>query len=103
MEVLGNSTLAKQGLRLVLASINSKTGKTELVTMSWADWNHCFFITTMCRIGEGKTITRKRLRQLNKSGRAQPDKVIIDVDVPKAIEMLQGCRHHRPAQQDPRC
>jgi hypothetical protein len=27
------------------------------------------------------------LRQLNKLGRAQPDKVIVDVDVPKAIKM----------------
>ncbi len=43
---------------------------------------------------------RKRLRQLNKSGRAQPDKVIIDVDVPKAIKMYyEGAgtidRHNR--------
>jgi hypothetical protein len=42
---------------------------------------------TTCGIGEGKTITCKRLRQLNKSGKVQPDKVIIDVDVPKDIKM----------------
>jgi hypothetical protein len=42
MEVLGNATLAKRGLRLVLALIDSKTGKTELVTMSWVDCNHRF-------------------------------------------------------------
>jgi hypothetical protein len=87
MEVLWNVTLAKRGLQLVLASIDSKTGKTELVPMSWVDRNHCFFITTTFRIGEGVTITRKRLRQLNKSGRVQPDKGIIDVDVPKAVKM----------------
>jgi hypothetical protein len=87
MEVLGNATLAKQGSHLVLALINSKTGKTELIAMSWVDWNHRFFITTTDGIEEGKTITCKRLSQLNKSGRAQPDKVIIDVDVPKAIKM----------------
>jgi hypothetical protein len=45
------------------------------------------FITTMCGIGEGKTIMRKCLRQLNKLVRAQPDKVIVNVNVPKAIEM----------------
>ncbi len=72
---------------MVLASIDSKTGKTELVAMSWVDRNRRFFITTTCGIGEGETIMRKRLRQLNKSGRAQPDKIIIDVDVPKAIKM----------------
>jgi hypothetical protein len=85
---------------LVLASIDSETGETELVAMSWVDRNCRFFITTTCGIGEGETITRKRLRQLNKSGRAQPDKVIIDVDVPKAIEMYyEGAgtidRHNR--------
>jgi hypothetical protein len=46
MEVLGNATLAKQGSRLVLASIDSKTGETELVAMSWVDQNRRFFITT---------------------------------------------------------
>ena len=37
-------------------------------------------------MGEGETIQRKRLRQLNKSGRAPPDKVIIEVTQPKAIK-----------------
>jgi hypothetical protein len=79
MEVLGNTTLSKQGWQLVLAFINNNTVETELVAMSWLDWNHCFFVTTMCGIGEGEKISCERLCQLDKSGRAPPDKVIIKV------------------------
>jgi len=38
-----------------------------------------------CGIGEGGDVFRKRLRQLDKSGRAPPDTVIIEVAQPKAI------------------
>ena len=69
MEVLGNTTLPKQGCRLVLASINDNTGKTELVAIAWVGWNRRFFITTTCGLGEGEMIQRKRLRQLDKRRR----------------------------------
>ena len=82
MEVLGNATLPKQGCRSVLASINNDTGETELVAIAWVDRNRRFFITTTCGLGEGEMIQRKRLRQLDKSGRAPPDKVIIEVASP---------------------
>ena len=85
MEVLGNVTLPKQGLQLGLASINNETGKTELVAIAWVDRNHRFFVTATCGLGEGEIIQRKRLRQLDKSGRAPPDKVIIKVAQSKAI------------------
>jgi len=39
----------------------------------------------MCGLGEGEMIQRKRLCQLDKSGWALPDKVIIEVPQPKAI------------------
>ncbi len=42
-------------------------------------------MTTTCGIGEGEDVFRKRLRQLDKSGRAPPDTVIIEVAQPKAI------------------
>ena len=42
-------------------------------------------MTATCGIGEGEDVFRKRLRQLDKSGRAPPDKVIIEVAQPKAI------------------
>jgi hypothetical protein len=42
-------------------------------------------VTTTCGIGEVEDIFRKRLRQLDKSGRAPPDTVIIEVAQPKAI------------------
>ena len=42
-------------------------------------------MTTTCGIGEVEDIFRKRLRQLDKSGRAPPDTVIIEVAQPKAI------------------
>ena len=42
-------------------------------------------MTTTCGIGEGEHVFRKRLRQLDMSGRAPPDKVIIEVAQPKAI------------------
>ena len=86
MEVLGNVTLPKRGSRSVLASISDETGETELVAIAWVDRNRRFFVATTCGLGEGETIQRKRLRQLDKSGRAPPDKVIIEVDQPKAIE-----------------
>jgi hypothetical protein len=85
MEVLGNTTLPKRGCRSVLASINDDTGETELVAIAWVDRNRRFFITTTCGLGEGEMIQRKRLRQLDKSGRAPPDKVIIEVAQPMAI------------------
>jgi hypothetical protein len=44
-----------------------------------------FFVTTTCGIGEGEDVFCKRLRQLDKSGRAPPDTVIIEVAQPKAI------------------
>ncbi len=86
MEVLGNATLPKQGCQSVLASINDDTGETELVAIAWVDRNHCFFITTTRGLGEGEMIQRKRLRQLDKSGRVPPDKVIIKVPQTKAIK-----------------
>ena len=57
----------------------------ELVAISWVDRNRRFFVTTTCGIGEGEDVFRKRLRQLDKSGRAPPDTVIIEVAQPKAI------------------
>ena len=42
-------------------------------------------MTTSCGIGEGEDVFRKRIRQLDKSGRAPPDTVIIEVAQPKAI------------------
>ena len=48
MEVLGNAALPKRGCRLVLASINDNTGKTELVLIAWVDRNRRFFIATTC-------------------------------------------------------
>ena len=70
-----------------LASIDEETGETELVAISWVDRNRQFFVTTTCGIGEGEDVFRKRLRlrQLDKSGRVPPDKVIIEVAKPKAI------------------
>jgi hypothetical protein len=38
-----------------------------------------------CGIGEGEDVFCKRLRQLDQSGRAPPDTVIIEVAQPKAI------------------
>jgi hypothetical protein len=55
------------------------------VAIAWVDRNRRFFITTTCGLGEGEMIQRKRLRQLDKSGRAPPDKVIIEVAQPMAI------------------
>ena len=86
MEVLGNATLPKRGYRSVLASINDDTGETELVAIAWVNRDHCFFIATTCGLGEGEMIQRKRLRQLDKSSRAPPDKVIIEVPQLKAIK-----------------
>ena len=40
---------------------------------------------TTCGLSKGAMIKRKRLCQLDKSGRAPPDKVIIEVTQPKAI------------------
>ena len=85
MEFLGNTILPRQGSRAVLASIDKETDKTELIAISWVDRNQRFFVTTTCGIGEGKGVFRKRLRQLDKSGRAPPDKVIIEAAQPKAI------------------
>ena len=86
MEVLGNTILPKQGCQSVLTSINDDTGETVLVAIAWVNRNRCFFITTTCGLGKGEMIQRKRLRQLDKSGRAPPDKVIIEVPQPQAIE-----------------
>jgi hypothetical protein len=85
MEVLGNTTLPKRGCRSVLASINDDTGETKLVAIAWVDRNRRFFIATTCGLGEGEMIQCKCLRQLDKSGRAPPDKVIIKVAQPMAI------------------
>ncbi|KAL3781821.1 LOW QUALITY PROTEIN: hypothetical protein ACHAW5_001131 [Stephanodiscus triporus] len=57
----------------------------ELVAIAWVDRNRRFFIATTCGLGEGEMIQRKRLCQLDKTGRAPPDKVIIEVPQPKAI------------------
>ena len=100
MEVLGNVTLSKRGSRSVLALINDATGETELVAIAWIDWNCRFFIATTCGLGEGEMIQRKRLCQLDKFGRAAPDKVIIEVPQPKAIaKYYEGAgtidRHNR--------
>jgi len=70
---------------VVLASIDEETGKTELIAISWVDRNRRFFVTTTCGIGEGEDVFHKRLRQLGKSGRVPPDKVIIEVVQPNAI------------------
>jgi hypothetical protein len=85
MEFLGNTTLPRRGSRAVLASIDEETGETELVAISWVDRNRRFFMATSCGIGEGEDVFRKRLRQLDKSSRAPPDMVIIEVAQPKAI------------------
>ena len=85
MEFLGNTILPRQGSHAVLASIDEETGETELVAISWVDRNRRFFVTMTCRIGEEEDVFHKRLRQLDKSGRAPPDKVIIEVAQPKAI------------------
>jgi hypothetical protein len=85
MEVLANTTLPKQGLRTVLASID-ESGETELIVISWVDCNRRFFIATTCGLGEGEMITGNCLRQLDKSGRALPQRVIIEVRQPMAVE-----------------
>jgi len=85
IEFLGNTTLPRQGSRAVLASIDQETGKTELVAISWVDRNQRFFVMTTCGIGEGEDVFLKCLRQLDKSGRAPPDKVIMEVPQPKEI------------------
>jgi hypothetical protein len=85
MEVLGNTTLLKQGLQSFLASIDDNTGKTELVAMSWLDQNRRFFVMTTCGIREEEKISCKRLCQLDKSGWVPPDKVIIKVAQSKVI------------------
>jgi hypothetical protein len=64
---------------LVLASIDDNTGETEIIAMSWLDWNCHLFVTMTCGIGEGGKISYTHLRQLDKSSRAPPDKVIIKV------------------------
>lgn len=85
MQFLANTILAKRGSRSVLASISEETGETELVAISWMDRNRRFFIATTYGSGEGDKIERRRLRQLDKSGRAPPDKVMIEVTQPKAV------------------
>jgi len=85
MEFLGNTILPQQGSRAVLTSIDEETGERELVAISWVDRNRRFFVTATCGIGEGEDVFRKRLRQLDNSGRVPPDKVIIEVAQPKAI------------------
>ncbi len=85
MEILPNTTLSKQGKRSVLALINKETGKAELVAISWLDRNRCLFVMSTCSIVKGEEINHRRLRQLDKSGQALPDMVIINVPQPKAI------------------
>ncbi len=85
IEFLGNTTLPRRGSRSVLASIDKETGETELVAISWVHRNRRFFMTTTCGIREGEDVFRKRLGQMDKSGRAPPDTVIIEVAQPKAI------------------
>ncbi len=63
----------------MLASINDDTGEMELVAIAWVDRTRHFFIATTCGLGKGEMIQRKRLRQLDKSSRAPPDKVIVEV------------------------
>ena len=87
MAFLSNTILCQRGSRSVLASISEETGETELVAISWVDRNRRFFIATAFGLGEGETIQRKRMRQLNKDGRSPPDRVLIEVRQPKAVEM----------------
>ncbi len=57
----------------------------KLVVLSWLDRNRGLFVMLMCGIREGEEINHKWLRQLDKSGRALLDMVIINVPQPKAI------------------
>ena len=53
--------------------------------MSWLNRYLCFFVMTVCGIGEGEQISCKSLHQLDKSGRVPSEKVIIKIAQPKAI------------------
>jgi hypothetical protein len=54
--------------------------------MSWLDVNRHFFVMLTCGIWDGDEINHSCLHQLDKSGWAAPDMVIINVPQPKAIE-----------------
>jgi hypothetical protein len=57
----------------------------ELVAMSWLDRNWCLFVVSTCGIGEGEEINCRCLHQLDNSGQAALDMVIINVPQPKVI------------------
>jgi hypothetical protein len=67
--------------------------------MTFLDSNRQDFIGTMCGLGDGETIERKRDRQVHTSHNALPSKVIIDVPQPLMINSLPRVRWERQLSQ----
>ena len=86
VKYLGDEVLAERGARVVLASINEETGKTELVALTWLDRNRRNFVATAYGLGEGEEIVRTRFRQIDDDPEADPDKVLIEVKQPLAVD-----------------
>ncbi len=83
---LDSLILSKRGNCHVLASIRKNTGETELVAMTWLDHNRHNFVGAAYGIGEEEQINRKHFHQLNKSRKALPNKIIIEVNLPEMIK-----------------
>ena len=75
-------------------------GECDLLAFSWMDRERRYFICSGSNMSESLPNIRQRLRQEDKEPNADPERLTLVIDQPKACELYYACcamvdRHNR--------
>ena len=102
MQHLSRLLMPNRGDRHSLLKKDNK-GTPDMMAFVWVDRDRRYFISTASSMQEGDPYARERWRQVNNDDNADPEKVEIQVPIPKAAELYyQVCgkidQHNRDRQ-----
>ena len=86
MEYLSNKELLMRGDRAGVVNYG-EDGRAKLLAFVWMDRNRRYFIASASSLAEGTAYVRKRWRQVNEELDADPERVELRIEQPKASQL----------------
>ena len=84
--------LEKRGDRVALVRRKKEgEGEIDLLAFAWMDRERRYFICSGSKMSEGEPNIRQRLQQEDEESNAEPERLTLVIDQPKAHELYYAC------------
>jgi Transposase IS4 len=103
MQYLASRRLHARGDRMGVVHKDMETGIPDMLAFVWMDRERRYFVASAGSLTAGDPYCRSRWRQVNKSPNAEPEKVTLQIPIPRAAELYYSCcgkidQHNRDRQ-----